>query len=177
MEGPQVPEISTSNKSSKIDLYVVRAQKSATFDPPKSSISKSSSKTNFQSFQNLRFSLVLGYSPNRRWGPLRRNFCCSVFQNVCMKHLRRKIGPKNDFLMIFRTLLRRRFSKKLVLFQFSSKISPFPNFYANLSKGPQVSEISPGNKSSKIDLYVVREQKSATFDPKILDLKIRIGKF
>ena len=29
-----MPETSTSNKSSKIDLHVVHAQKSATFDPP-----------------------------------------------------------------------------------------------------------------------------------------------
>ncbi len=33
--GPQVSEISASNKSGKIGLYEVRAQKSATFDPPK----------------------------------------------------------------------------------------------------------------------------------------------
>ena len=32
---PQASEISDSNKSGKIGLYEVRAQKSATFDPPK----------------------------------------------------------------------------------------------------------------------------------------------
>ncbi len=35
LEGPQVSEISASNKSGKIGIYEVRAQKSATFDPPK----------------------------------------------------------------------------------------------------------------------------------------------
>ena len=33
--GPQASEISASNKLGKIGLYEVRAQKSATFDPPK----------------------------------------------------------------------------------------------------------------------------------------------
>ena len=52
--GPQVSEISASNKSGKIGLYEVRAQKSATFDPPpKTSTPKSCLGPYFQSLSNV----------------------------------------------------------------------------------------------------------------------------
>ena len=62
-------------------------------------------------------------------------------------------------------------SKKVNFSIFLMKISHFLSIFADLQEGPLMLETSSSNNSSKIDLSEGRTQKSATFDPQILDSK------
>ena len=70
---PQVSEISASNKSGKIGLYEVRAQKSATFDPQKP---RPQNLVWDLIFKVCQISLIFWIfdSPQNVDGDLRRNF-------------------------------------------------------------------------------------------------------